>query len=86
MKLNNLSAGQKVLLLVLYGLIVLMIVFSFMASRNFGEEAYDKCVQDKCEERGEYICKKYRELYNCCRGTGGDFRQINSGYECEFFK
>lgn len=80
----KLSIAQKVLLAAFYGLIVLMIVFSFQAKQNLGQEGYDKCVQKKCEERGDAFCSKFREINNCCLGADGAIAVSGSNYICVF--
>ena len=82
---ERLSRPQKTLLTVLYGLIILMIVFSLLALRNLGEEGYNQCVQEKCEKKGEAFCQKPRELHNCCWGAGGELAASAEGkYICLF--
>lgn len=80
----TLTISQKILLGLLYGLIALMIIFSFHAAGNVGEEGYNKCVQKKCSERGENYCSKPRELSNCCQGAGGILGQADGKLVCEF--
>ena len=79
---NNLM--QNGLLVVLYGLIILMIAFSFMAAANKGVEGYNECVQEKCDRVGQEFCSKFRELNNCCQGAGGNMRVANGAYTCQF--
>ena len=84
-KMNNIiSLAQKSLLFVLYGLIVLMIIFSLNAMKNVGEDGYDNCIQKKCEKSGEEFCQKFREINNCCLGAGGQVAQSNNGLACVF--
>ena len=80
----QLTFAQKVLLLSLYGLLALMVIFSFLAANNTGKEGYDHCVQKKCTERGENYCSKPRELSNCCQGAGGTLGQSDGKLECIF--
>ncbi len=80
-KINN---YQKSLLFVMYGLIILMIVFSLMATKNIGQEGYEKCIQDKCDKQGTEYCSKYREINNCCLGAGGQTIQTQNGFSCQF--
>ena len=75
---------QKVLLFTVYGLILLMVVFSVMAIRNVGEEGYNRCIQEKCEKKGEAFCSKFREINNCCEGAGGNLGVIDNKYKCVF--
>ena len=75
---------QKILLGILYALIVLMIVFSITARNNIGQKGYDKCVEKKCEHKGEEFGSKVRELNNCCLGAGGQLGQSDGQYACIF--
>ena len=81
---NKNNALQNGLLIVLYGLIILMIAFSFMAAANKGEEGFNSCVQKKCDQKGDEFCGKFRELNNCCQGAGGNMRVTNGAYTCQF--
>jgi len=72
---STLSPAQKGLLFVLYGLLILMIIFSFNARKNIGEDGFNKCIQWKCEKGGEEYCSKVREITNCCLGAGGKMTQ-----------
>lgn len=86
---TKLTLSQKVLFGILFGLFVLMIIFSVLATRNLGEEGYQRCVEKKCQERGEDFCSKQRELVNCCQGAGGVFsvNQVSGGLQhttCRF--
>ena len=81
---NKLSLAQKILLFVLFGLIILMIIFSFGAMENSGADGYNNCIEEKCENSGEEICQKFREINNCCLGAGGNIAQGNNGYTCVF--
>ncbi|HLD80256.1 MAG TPA: hypothetical protein VJA18_06885 [Candidatus Nanoarchaeia archaeon] len=78
------SLAQKTLLFSLYGLVALMIVFSVMAIQNVGEEGYNRCIQKKCETRGEAFCSKFREINNCCEGAGGNLAVVDNQYKCVF--
>ncbi len=80
----NITWLQRGLLLLLYGLIALMIIFSFMAAQNLGQEGYDHCVKVKCETKGEAYCTKYREISNCCQGAGGQIASDGQKYICAF--
>tara|TARA_Y100000310_G_scaffold345402_1_gene464537 strand:+ start:46308 stop:46559 length:252 start_codon:yes stop_codon:yes gene_type:complete len=82
--MKNLTKPQKVLLLLLYGLIILMIIFSFGATKNLGQKGYDQCVQKKCDTKGNEYCQKYRELNNCCLGAGGNIAQDAGKLVCIF--
>ena len=81
---KKLSLAQKILLALLYGLVILMVVFSFMALKNKGQEGYDKCIQEKCERKGQDFCQKPREIQNCCQGAGGKIGISGSQYVCVF--
>lgn len=87
-KIRNSSKGlsllQKALLALLYGLIILMIAFSLMALKNLGEEGYNECIQEKCGEKGEEFCSKFREINNCCLGAGGELAVSDGKYLCVF--
>lgn len=83
---EKLSLLQKGLLAFLYGLLILMVVFSLLALKNLGEEGYNRCIQEKCEKKGEAYCTKYREISNCCLGAGGEIAAAEGGYACAFGK
>ena len=78
------TTTQKLLLVLLYGLIVLMIIFSVLAIKNIGEEGYNRCIQEKCEKGGQEYCSKTREIDNCCMGAGGTLAVSNGNYVCVF--
>lgn len=78
------TLGQKILLFSIYSLIVLMIIFSLLAIGNKNEEGYQKCVQKKCERKGQDFCSKPREIQNCCLGAGGQIQIAGSQYLCRF--
>ncbi len=80
----KLTVPQMVLLGVLYGLVILMIVFSLLAAKNSGQQGYDKCMKEKCAERGDALCSKPREINNCCLGAGGEMAASGNGYVCVF--
>ncbi len=82
--MKKLNLSQKVLLLILYGLIILMVIFSLGATKNIGKSSYDQCIQEKCEKKGDDYCHKYREINNCCLGAGGQIAQSNDGLICVF--
>ena len=90
MEEQPLNQIQKVLLYCLYALIILMVIFSFMAMRNIGQKGYNQCVQQKCDAKGEKFCFKPRELSNCCAGAGGMLAGANNpkpgapAYTCVF--
>ncbi len=65
------NLAQKILLGVLYGLLVLMVVFSLFAIKDKGQAGYDTCIQKKCDAKGQEFCSKYREIDNCCKGASG---------------
>lgn len=81
---QNLSIGQKILLLILYCLIILMLIFSIGAMTNVGEDGYNKCVNNKCERNGLDYCNKFREISNCCLGAGGEVAMSEGKYICVF--
>ena len=87
---NNLKLAQKILLGSLYFLVILMVIFSFMAIQNTGFDGYQQCVEKKCEEKGEDFCSKLRELNNCCAGADGTLSTVSnpapgeSPYTCLF--
>lgn len=81
---QNYTLAQKVLLVILYALLILIVIFVFLSLGNRGQEAFDNCVQKKCQRAGEQICQKYRELYNCCIGTGGRYTPVESNWVCVF--
>lgn len=80
----SLSLTQKALYAVLLVLIAMMIFFSLQASKNQGEAGYNRCVQEKCEQKGEEYCHKLRELSNCCLGAGGQLGQQEGNLICLF--
>ena len=80
------SLLQKILLAVIYGLIILMVIFSIGAGKNRNQEGYDKCLQEKCDEKGEKFCSKQREINNCCQGAGGELAIADSQLTCVFKK
>ena len=81
----NVTLSQRILWYVLSGLIVLMFIFSLMASADRNYSGYEKCVQKKCERKGEAFCQKAREQQNCCLGAGGQLATNNQGkYTCVF--
>ena len=75
---------QKGLLILLYGLIALMVLFSLLAIRNLGQDGYDRCIEKKCAWKGQEFCTKVREVTNCCVGAGGELGVTASGYSCIF--
>ncbi len=81
----HLTIVQKVLLGLLYGLMILMVIFSIIASLDKNYEGYDKCVQKKCVRKGEAFCQKAREQQNCCLGAGGQLATNSQGkFTCVF--
>ena len=81
----HLTIWQKGLLWLLYGLVILMVVFSVVAYFDKDYEGYHKCVQKKCERKGEAFCQKAREQQNCCLGAGGQLAQDNQRkFTCVF--
>ena len=89
-ELTRLNLPGKILLYLLYSLLVLMVIFSLMATQNTGFDGYQQCVEKKCESKGESFCSKVRELNNCCAGAGGNLAGINNlqpgepSYTCVF--
>ena len=87
---NTITRTQKIVLYVLYALLVLMVIFSFLALRNVGEQGYKQCVQEKCDTKGDAFCSKLRELDNFCAGAGGKLAGISNpkpgepAYTCVF--
>lgn len=78
------SIGQKMLLFFLYGLVLLMVVFSIVAAKNRGQKGFDGCMQENCETHGEEFCNKPREINNCCLGAGGKIAAENNTLTCIF--
>ncbi len=81
---ESLTISHKILLGSLYGLLALMVLFSIMANKNFGQEAYNKCVEKNVQEFGEQFLKRTRELGNCCYGAGGQLAQNSERLTCIF--
>jgi hypothetical protein len=75
---------QKLTLYILYALVALMVIFSFQATKNQGQQGFDSCVQEKCENKGEATCSKYREINNCCLGAGGNMAVVDNQQMCVF--
>ncbi len=75
---------QKLLLYLLYSLIILMIVFSFMAIGDKGMQGYEQCVEEICVKYGDAICQKTRTINNCCLGAGGQLAQAAGKLTCTF--
>ncbi len=85
MEQSQMNLSQRVLFYVLCGLVILMVFFSLIASMDKNYEGYEKCVQKKCERKGEVFCQKAREQQNCCAGAGGQLTQDNQGkFTCVF--
>lgn len=82
---KELPKSQQILLLMLYGLLILVIIFSIIAAiNNFGEKGMQKCMDKLVEKKGnESLAKKPRDIYNCCQGAGGKIAQDGS-YTCIF--
>ena len=79
------TLAQKILLTLLYGSVVLIVVFSFLAAREKDYEGFQKCVDKKCQRGGEAFCSKFREINNCCLGAGGDIAITpDHQYTCVF--
>ena len=81
---STLTRWQRGLLYVLYGLLTLMVVFSFLSLQNKGQGGYDRCIKEKCDAKGEEFCSKPREISNCCLGAGGELGQSNGEWKCVF--
>jgi len=80
----KLTLAQKILLLCLYGLFMLMIIFSVLAVKNIGKQGFDRCIEKKCQDGGEQFCAKFREVNNCCLGAGGATAMSSSKAICVF--
>ncbi len=78
------NVGQQILYYILIGLFVLMIVFSFDSLKHQGQEGYDNCIKNKCEKSGQKFCSKFREINNCCLGSGGMIAQVDGKAICVF--
>lgn len=78
------NLAQKILLLILYGLIILMVVFSIIAIKDKNYQGYKRCIDEKCKIKNEQFCSKYREINNCCLGAGGKIVQVSDGFDCIF--
>ena len=78
------TKAQQGLLYILYGLVVLMLVFSVLALKNHGSEGYNQCIQKKCEIGGQEFCNKLREINNCCLGAGGKLAVVDNKTDCVF--
>ncbi|MDP3640244.1 MAG: hypothetical protein Q8R53_03515 [Nanoarchaeota archaeon] len=86
MEQEKLTIGQRILLFFLYGLVALMVVFSLLAMKDKNFAGYEKCIQEKCDRKGEAFCNKLREVSNCCLGAGGQVAMAGSEYTCVFEK
>lgn len=84
METPSLTKAQRGLLYILYGLLALMVVFSLLALKNQNFFGYEKCIQKKCEQKGDAFCSKVREISNCCLGAGGQVAQANGKFTCVF--
>ncbi len=81
-----LTVSQKILLGSLYALIALMVIFSLMATKNSGQDGFNKCMNKEITMYGEGIVNKYKHVNNCCLGAGGKTAQSSQGYSCVFDK
>jgi len=81
---SKLTVLQKLLLVFVYGLILLMVVFSVLAIKDKGQEGYERCIQKKCEAKGQEFCSKFREVNNCCLGASGKTAQSGNELICVF--
>ena len=77
--MEKITYSQKILFMILCGLLILMVIFSIYSLKHRGQKGFDACIQKKCEEGGEYYCSKYREINNCCLGSGGQTAQEQDG-------
>ncbi|PIN73345.1 hypothetical protein COV20_03885 [Candidatus Woesearchaeota archaeon CG10_big_fil_rev_8_21_14_0_10_45_16] len=82
--MTEITSAQKWTFYVLCGLIVVVLVFSIGVSRLQGEDAYNSCIQKKCESGGEKYCTKSREINNCCLGARGQVAQKDGKLVCVF--
>ena len=82
--MSKITPLQKILFLILCGLIILMIIFSVMSLKFQGEEGYNQCIENKCKTSGEAFCNKFREINNCCMGAGGIINIIDNKPICTF--
>ena len=80
---SQLTLAQKILYLSLIGLVILMVIFSFGVRNFFGEEGFERCIQDKCELNKEQ-CRKAKTINNCCIGAGGQIAYSESELTCIF--
>lgn len=80
----KLALSQKIALFLLYGLIILMVIYSIKATENLGQSGFNNCVQKKCDSKGDAYCNKFREIDNCCLGAGGKLGSANGKYICLF--
>ncbi|MFH1641580.1 MAG: hypothetical protein ABIC04_01640 [Nanoarchaeota archaeon] len=74
---------QTILLVIIYGGIIISIVFSIAAARNIGQVGYDKCIEKACQVSKEH-CEKFRTQNNCCTGAGGNMNIAGNNYICVF--
>ncbi len=65
------TTSQKILLYLIYGLVLLMVLFSLIAIKDKNFSGYRKCVDNKCKLKDEAFCNKAREQMACCTGAGG---------------
>jgi len=85
MEQSQMNLSQKWLFYVICGFVLLMVLFSLMASLDKNFSGYEKCVQKKCERKGQEFCQKAREQQNCCAGAGGQLAKNNQGkFTCVF--
>ena len=83
--MSDLSASQKILLYCFYALLALMVIFSILSLKNTGTESYQKCIQQKCDAKGQAFCTKQREISNCCQGANGQLAMTsNNQLTCVF--
>ncbi|MEK6900386.1 MAG: hypothetical protein AABX05_04655 [Nanoarchaeota archaeon] len=84
---KELQRPQKILLILLYGLLALMVFFSiFAAMNNFGEKGMQKCMDQLAEKKiNKSLADRPKDIYNCCQGAGGKIAQKqDSSYTCIF--
>ncbi|HLC71568.1 MAG TPA: hypothetical protein VJI32_06155, partial [Candidatus Nanoarchaeia archaeon] len=82
--MHSLTRNQKGLLAALYGLLLLMVIFSIMSIRNLGDDGYGHCLEKRCATVGLENCQKLREVSSCCFGAGGKVAISDNNYICTF--
>ncbi len=79
----HVALSQKILLVILLGLLVLMVVFFMTSLENRGPEKYQACMEKKCAGKSESLCN-FTIKRSCCISTGGQFVRQNKEYGCAF--